>query len=36
RTSRSRGLLFYRMLEQALVTEPVTYAQIARKAEHNM
>jgi len=31
RTSRSRGLLFYRMLEQALVTEPVTYAQITGK-----
>jgi transposase-like protein len=30
RTSRSRGLLFYRLLEQALVTEPVTYAQITR------
>jgi transposase-like protein len=36
RTSRSRGLLFYRMLEQALVTEPVTYAQITRKATHNI
>lgn len=36
RTSRSRGLLFYRMLEQALVTEPVTYAQITRKDKHNI
>ena len=36
RTSRSRGLLFYRMLEQALVTEPVTYAQIAQKKKHKM
>ena len=36
RTSRSRGLLFYRMLEQALVTDPVTYAQIAGKANHNI
>ena len=36
RTSRSRGLLFYRMLEQALVTEPVTYAQIAGKDKHNI
>ena len=36
RTSRSRGLLFYRMLEQALVTEPVTYAQIAGKSKHNI
>jgi transposase-like protein len=25
RTSRSRGLLFYRLLEQAVVTEPVPY-----------
>lgn len=31
RTSRSRGLLFYRILEQELVTEPVTLADIARK-----
>jgi transposase-like protein len=36
RTSRSRGLLFYRLLEQALVTEPVTYAQISAKANHKM
>lgn len=36
RTSRSRGLLFYRMLEQALVTEPVTYAQITGKATHKI
>lgn len=36
RTSRSRGLLFYRLLEQALVTEPVTYAQIANTANHKM
>ncbi len=36
RTSRSRGLLFYRMLEQALVTEPVTYAQITQKEKHNI
>lgn len=36
RTSRSRGLLFYRMLEQALVTDPVTYAQITGNAKHNM
>jgi transposase-like protein len=33
RTSRSRGLLFYRLLEQAVVTHPVTYRRIAgRKA----
>ena len=29
RTSRSRGLLFYRLLEQAVVTPPVTYRCIA-------
>ncbi len=28
RTSRSRGLLFYRLLEQAVVTKPVTYRNI--------
>ncbi|MGH8601901.1 MAG: IS1595 family transposase, partial [Gammaproteobacteria bacterium] len=28
RTSRSRGLLFYRLLEQAVVTDPVTYHEI--------
>ena len=31
RTSRSRGLLFYRLLQQAVITEPVTYAKIAGK-----
>ncbi len=31
RTSRSRGLLFYRLLEQAVATEPVTYRDIAMK-----
>ncbi len=36
RTSRSRGLLFYRMLQQALLTEPVTYAQIAGNQKHKM
>lgn len=29
RTSRSRGLLFYRLIQQAVITEPVTYAKIA-------
>ena len=29
RTSRSRGLLFYRLLEQAVLTAPVTYENIA-------
>ena len=28
RTSRSRGLLFYRLLQQAVMTEPVTYGKI--------
>ncbi len=28
RTSRSRGLLFHRLLEQAVVTQPVTYQRI--------
>jgi transposase-like protein len=36
RTSRSRGLLFYRMLQQAVVTEPVTYAQITGTAKHKI
>lgn len=31
RTSRSRGQLFYRLLEQAVVAEPVTYRQIAQR-----
>lgn len=31
RTSRSRGLLFYRLLEQAVQAGPITYRQIARK-----
>ncbi len=36
RTSRSRGLLFYRLLEQAVVTQPATYAQITGKAKHKI
>jgi transposase-like protein len=28
RTSRSRGLLFYRLIEQAVVTDPITYDEI--------
>jgi len=36
RSSRSRGLLFYRLLEQALATGPVTYAEIAGKTNHKM
>lgn len=31
RSSRSRGLLFYRLLEQAVATEPATYQQIKAK-----
>jgi len=31
RTSRSRGQLFYRLLEQAVAAEPVTYRQIAQR-----
>ena len=36
RTSRSRGLLFYRLLQQAMLTDPVTYAQIAGKGKHKI
>jgi len=31
RTSRSRGLLFYRLLEQAVITQPVTYERIVAR-----
>jgi transposase-like protein len=31
RTSRSRGLLFYRLLQQAVVTPPVTYQNVVEK-----
>ena len=31
RTSSSRGMLFYRLLQQAVVTAPVTYENVARK-----
>jgi len=31
RTSRSRGMLFYRLMEQAVRTPPVTYTDIAQK-----
>ncbi len=31
RTSSSRGMLFYRLLQQAVLTAPVTYAQVVRK-----
>jgi len=33
RTSGSRGLLFYRLLQQAVVTGPVTYADVVHRAE---
>ena len=36
RTSRSRGLLFYRLLEQAILTEPLTYSQIAGGSKHKI
>lgn len=36
RSSRSRGLLFYRLLEQAVATEPLTYQQIKAENKHNM
>ncbi|TCK33302.1 transposase-like zinc ribbon protein [Paraburkholderia sp. BL8N3] len=32
RTSRSRGLVFYRLLEQAVQADPITYRQIAQKS----
>ena len=32
RTSASRGMLFYRLLQQAVVTDPVTYMDVVRKA----
>ncbi|MGH8830012.1 MAG: IS1595 family transposase [Polaromonas sp.] len=31
RSSNSRGMLFYRLLQQAVVTEPVTYEDVVRK-----
>jgi predicted RNA-binding Zn-ribbon protein involved in translation (DUF1610 family) len=36
RTSRSRGLLFYRLLQQSVVTEPITYDQIVGGAKHKI
>lgn len=35
RTSKSRGLLFYRLLEQAVITEPVAYKDI-KSTKHKM
>lgn len=34
RSSRSRGKLFYRLLQQAVVTEPVTYDDVVAKKEN--
>jgi hypothetical protein len=31
RTSNSRGLLFYRLLEQAVMTKPATYEEITKQ-----
>jgi transposase-like protein len=31
RTSGSRGMLFYRLLQQAVITDPVTYEDVVRK-----
>ena len=33
RASRSRGLLFYRLLEQAVITDPVTYDAVVQSAK---
>jgi len=35
RTSRSRGMLFYRLMEQAVMTAPLPYRQIVQR-KHNM
>jgi hypothetical protein len=35
RTSKSRGLLFYRLVEQAVQTAPLTYRQIVER-NHNL
>jgi transposase-like protein len=36
RTSVSRGLLFYRLMQQAVVTKPVSYRQIICDHDHNI
>ena len=33
RTSSSRGMLFYRLLQQAVATKPVTYAQVTSRTK---
>jgi transposase-like protein len=35
RTSKSRGLLFYRLLEQSVITDPITYQGI-KNSKHNI
>ena len=35
RTSSSRGMLFYRLLQQAVATQPVTYAQVANHTKRS-
>lgn len=32
RTSNSRGMLFYRLLQQAVLTAPLTYRDVVKKA----
>jgi transposase-like protein len=34
RTSRQRGMLFYRLLEGAVAAKPLTYGQLARLRKH--
>ncbi len=36
RTSRSRGLLFYRLMQQAVASEPSSYRKIVNGSQHNM
>ncbi len=36
RASRSRGLLFYRLIQQAVMTTPVSYRQIVNSPNHNI
>ncbi|MDO9542284.1 MAG: IS1595 family transposase, partial [Kiritimatiellia bacterium] len=35
RTSQSRGMLFYRLIEQAVITAPLPYRQIVER-KHNI
>ena len=36
RASRSRGMLFYRLTQQAVITAPLTYRQIVEREDHNI